>query len=92
MNQVQSVAKPLHHRTSHEDRAFERIVYLVAYLPSYGGEQVVGRENGFFAAVHKHKAASAVGVFHHTGFGALLPEKGCLLVACDARYRHFVGE
>ena len=56
--------------------------------PGDGGEQVVLRGDRLRAGVHEHEAAGAVGVLHHAGAGAGLPEQRGLLVARDAGDRN----
>ena len=88
----EAIPQPLDHRSSHEDGPFEGVVDSVAYLPGYGGEELVLGEYGFGAGVHQQEASGAVGVLDRSRHGAHLPEESGLLVARYAGDRNFVRE
>ena len=91
-DEAQTVAQPLHDRASDIDRALQSIVDTVADFPCNGRQQVVLRHDRLPTRVQHHEAACPVGVLDGTRLDAHLAEESRLLVAGDARDRHFVGE
>ena len=89
---AQVIAQPLHHCACNKNAPLQGVAHLTVDLPANGRQQVVLRELGRFANVHQHKAARAVGAFHHARPGAHLPKQGGLLVAGDAGNRNFTGK
>ncbi|KAG1388873.1 hypothetical protein G6F58_013417 [Rhizopus delemar] len=93
LDDSQAVAQPLHRRAGHDHAAFQHVRGGPAFLagpgqaPAHRRQQMVLRLHGFFAHVHQHEAAGAVGVFRHARLEAGLPERGRLLVAGHARAR-----
>ena len=89
---AQAITQPLHHRTTDEHTAFERVFHTIAHFPRHCGQQFIIAWNGLRARIEQHEAARAIRIFRHATLMTRLTKRCSLLITGNARDFHAATE
>ena len=84
VDKVQSIAHPLHRRSSDKCGAFKRILHVIANLRRHRRQQTVFAVHNLGAGVEQEKASGAVGAFRFALGKTRLAKERRLLIARDS--------